>query len=47
MEKGKVYQLEHQILFLFLAIKNKKTPDTSIIRKQYIQEPVNPRKRGK
>ena len=27
--------------------KRKKTPDTSIIRKQPIQEPVYPRKRGK
>ena len=27
--------------------KRKKTPDTSIIRKQPIQEPVNPRKRAK
>ena len=27
--------------------KRKKTPDTSIIRKQHIQEPVNPKKREK
>ena len=27
--------------------KRKKTPDTLIIRKQPIQEPVNPRKRAK
>ena len=34
-------------LHIPLKNKRKKTPDTSIIRKQHIQEPVNPRKRAK
>ena len=46
LDKEKVYQVYHQIIFLFLArIKKKKTPDTSMIRQQPSKEPENPRKR--
>ena len=35
------------ILSIYRKNIGKKNPDTSIIRKQHIQEPVNPRKRAK
>ena len=34
-------------LRISLKNKRKKTPDTSVIRKQHIQEPLNPSKRSK
>ena len=39
--------IKPDILGIPLKNKGKKTPDTSIIRKQYIKEPVNPSKRAK
>ena len=42
-----IYQVKHQIFFVFLAIIKEKTPDTSIIREQPIQKTVKPKKRAK
>ena len=47
LDKEKIYHVKHQILFVFIAGIKEKNPDTSIIIKQNIQEPVSPSKRAK